>query len=265
MEKTPVMKSISHIFFFCLLILTQVPVSGKNAAAKPASKSVDGAWQILEVSGKPIEISDEFPFLNFDILKKSVNGFSGCNYIHGKFKQNSLKSRLSFYPVASTRMMCPRSQTETAILQMISRVSAYRIQNDTDNLPILTLTDPQGNILLRLKKMLPLDGKWKISKVNENHISDTAEGVFIAFNSSQKKVYGNFGCNAYNASFESDPQKPAVIRIGPGLVTMMSCPDMDLEKAMLELLPTVVSFKKFSDRKAILCDASGKTVIELSR
>lgn len=258
------MKTIPRLILIVFLALSQTLVMGRENRRKTASKSIDGPWQVVEIAGKTVETSENIVFLNFDVLKKQVNGFTGCNYMHGKFKLKALKSELTFQPAAMTRMMCPDSEIENNLIQQIGKVASYGTELTSNNTVHLILFDKQGTELMRLNQMVPLDGKWKIGKVNDIDVNPETD-AFIIFNSAQSRVYGNFGCNNYSASFKPHEKKPALIYIGQGITTMKACPDMQLEKEMLKTLPTVVSFKKFSDRKAILCDASGKTVIELTR
>lgn len=258
------MKTTFKYLLIVALALSQTLVMGRENRRKTASKSIDGPWQVVEIAGKTVETGENIVFLNFDVLKKQVNGFTGCNYMHGKFKLKAMKSVLIFQPAALTRMMCPESETENKLTQQIGKVASYRTELTANNTVHLILLDKEGTELIRLNQMMPLDGKWKIGKVNDSDVNPELE-AFLVFNSAQNRVYGKFGCNNYSASFTPHKKKPALISIGQGITTMMACPDMQVEQEMLKTLPTVVSFKKFSDRKAILCDASGKTVIELTR
>lgn len=258
------MKTTLKYLLIVSLALSQTLVMGRENRRKTAGKSIDGSWQVVEITGQKVETSENIVFLNFDVLKKQVNGFTGCNYMHGKFKLKALKSVLVFEPAALTRMMCPDSETENNLIQQMGKVDSYRTELKANNTTQLVLLDKQGTELIRLSRMVPLDGKWNIGKVNDVDVTPQTN-AFLIFNSTENKVYGNFGCNNYSASFKPHEKKPALISIGQGITTMMACPDMQLEQEMLKALPTVVSFKKFSDRKAILCDASGKTVIELTR
>ena len=246
-----------------LLSLTSPLQAGKKKAV--ITKSVNGCWQICQVKGQNIAAQDNLCFINFDCLSKKMNGFAACNYIHGKFAFKARKKTLEFAPIASTRMSCPEIQTENAILDCLRETRQFAILNsDTSMHPVLNLMDANGKILLGLVKMMPLDGKWKVTKVNDSLVDENKE-VSLFFNSAKKNVHGKLGCNNYSAPLDFDPQKPFQLHIGQGIRTLMMCPDMAIEDALIQALQEVVSFKKFSDRKAILSNAKGKVLIELNR
>lgn len=259
---------ILRLFLLSFLFLsTDARLSPLHAGTKKTSiaKSVDGCWQIRQAKGQTVPALENPCFLNFDCLTKKMNGFAACNYIHGKFNFKARKRILEFGPVASTRMSCPDIRTEDEILSCLRQTRQFDILNsDTSAHPVLNLLDAEGTIMLSLVKMMPLDGKWKVSKVNDSLIDENKD-VFLFFNSAQKKIHGRLGCNTYSATLEFDARKPFLIHVGQGIRTLMLCQDMAVEDALLQSLNEVVSFKKFSDRKAILCNAKGKVLIELTR
>ncbi len=264
------MKSSGHCiipFFFFAILLVSSPLQGfESRNQKLMAKSVEGSWQITNVKGQKLEAKGNLCFLNFDCLKKQMNGFAGCNYIHGKFNFKAKKRQLEFQPLASSRMACPEMQTESEILNSLSEIKTFSIQSGIDpEHPVLKLNTSNGQEVMTLVKMMPIDGKWTVVKINDSLVEGGENEIFLFFNSAQKQVHGKIGCNNYNASLEFSPKKPALVKIGPGITTMMACPDLDLEQSLLKALSEVVSFKKFSDRKAILSNAGGEILIELAR
>ena len=183
-----------------------------------------------------------------------------------KFNFKAKKRQLEFQPLASSRMACPEMQTESEILNSLSEIKTFSIQSGIDpEHPVLKLNTSNGQEVMTLVKMMPIDGKWTVVKINDSLVEGGENEIFLFFNSAQKQVHGKIGCNNYNSSLEFSPKKPALVKIGPGITTMMACPDLDLEQSLLKALSEVVSFKKFSDRKAILSNAGGEILIELAR
>ncbi|MDE5574824.1 MAG: META domain-containing protein [Bacteroidales bacterium] len=255
------MKKIILIPLLLLLSLGNV----FSGSPKRAAGRTDGAWQIVELQGHSVEAGENIPYINLNCLKKAMNGFAGCNYIHGTFRINTVKRHLQFGSVASTRMACPQMQLESKVLELLPLTASYHIESPEEGSDLLVLHAQDGSDLMKLSRMMPLDGKWTVSKVEEVEIPEQENEIFLVFNSSQKMVYGNLGCNSYNASLEYTPQQKSLLKLGTGMTTLRLCEQMELEKQLLQAFQNVVSYKKFSDRKAILCDKSGKVLIELAR
>ena len=228
-------------------------------------RSVEGAWQVVEVQGVRVDAAEDIVYINFNGLKKALSGFAGCNYINGSFRINTVKRSLKMEAVASTRTACPQLDLESDILSLLQKTASYDIESLENEGDLLILFAQDGSILLKLARMMPLDGKWTVVKVNETDLEDEDSEIFLIFNSSLKTVYGNLGCNSYHAPIEYTPQKKSLIKFGAGLTTLRLCQKMEIETQLLQAFQYVVSYKRFSARKAILCDKSGKVLIELSR
>ena len=56
----------------------------------------------------------------------------------------------------------------------------------------------------------------------------------MAFDMKALKVHGNAGCNIFNSTLVLDGGDISAITIAPGAATMMSCPDMEIEDAVLQ-------------------------------
>lgn len=236
--------------------------AGKKKHA--SMKNLDGSWQVHEIQGKAVEADENVAYVNLQCAKKKMNGFAGCNYIHGGFQLNTAKEHLQFGPIASTRMACPQGQTESTVLDMLQKTVSFRIETE-EGQDRLVLFDQDGKTLLKLDKRMPLDGKWQVSKVFDSVVPQEAEEIFLVFNSSRKIAYGYLGCNSYKAEMTCHPQRKSLVRFGSGISTMRMCERMETERLLMEALSRIVSYKKFSDRKAILCNEGGKVLIELAR
>lgn len=110
-----------------------------------------------------------------------------------------------------------------------------------------------------------LDGKWNIVEVNGNKIEK--EGLpTLEFDMNEKKVHGNPGCNLFNSSVTLDDKDVSALTIAPGAMTMMACPDMELEDAVVKAIGEVKAVKAGqTESEMLLVDADGKVLLVLSK
>lgn len=258
------MKKIMYsVVILCLMLL--FPTEILAAGAKKKSKTIDGTWQLVQMQSHQIKTDEHVPYITLSSLKKNMNGYAGCNYVHGRFELNMRKRHLHFAPIASTRMACPNAAVEQEFLELLQKVTAFSIETSSDAKEFLVFYGDKDRILLKLSRRMPLDGKWMVGRVYNMDLEKLGENVFLVFNSAEKQMHGYLGCNSYSASLEYNAQKESLIKIGEGMKTLRMCDSMDVEQKMERALSEIVSYKKFSERKAILCNAGGKVLIELVR
>ncbi len=108
-----------------------------------------------------------------------------------------------------------------------------------------------------------LNGRWNITEVKGEKIV-TEPFPFMEFNMSENRLYGNAGCNIFNTSFSLEKSNPSAIQIANGATTMMACPDMDLEKKILNSMSEVRMVQAGdNDSEMYLIDNEGKIVLRL--
>ena len=110
-----------------------------------------------------------------------------------------------------------------------------------------------------------LEGKWSIVEVKGKKL---AKEILpnIVFDMKDQKVHGNAGCNIFNSTLVLDESDPSSIIINPGAATMMSCPDMETEQAVLQAMGEVKQVKAGqSESEMILADAEGNALLILSK
>lgn len=111
-------------------------------------------------------------------------------------------------------------------------------------------------------EMIP-EGRWKITAVNGEALPDSMETQpFLAFNHAEKRVHGNCGCNIVNSTYTQE--KPGQLKFGGMMTTMMACPDLAIERRILDALEQVVSFTA-TGKSYDLCNKDGKAVIHLEK
>lgn len=110
-----------------------------------------------------------------------------------------------------------------------------------------------------------LEGKWNVIEVKGEKI--LKEGLpYMEFDMSQNKLHGNAGCNMFNTTVTLDDNDVSSITIAPGAATMMACPDMATEDAIMKAMTDVNAVKVgSSESEMLLVDKDGNTLLVLSK
>lgn len=110
-----------------------------------------------------------------------------------------------------------------------------------------------------------LEGKWNVIEVKGEKI--LKEGLpYMEFDMAQNKLHGNVGCNMFNSSFTLDDKDISSITIAPGAATMMACPDMATEDAIMQAMGNVKAVKAgSSESEMVLVDQDGNVLLVLSK
>ena len=110
-----------------------------------------------------------------------------------------------------------------------------------------------------------LEGKWNVIEVKGEKI--LKEGLpYMEFDMAQKKLHGNAGCNMFNTTVALDDNNVSSITIAPGAATMMACPDMATEDAIMKAMGDVNAVKAgSSESEMLLVDKDGNTLLVLSK
>ena len=88
----------------------------------------------------------------------------------------------------------------------------------------------------------------------------------MEFDMKDNKVHGNAGCNIFNSTVVLDDQDISSITINPAATTMMACPDMETEDAILKAMGDVKGVKAGqSENEMLLVDADGNVLMVLSK
>ena len=110
-----------------------------------------------------------------------------------------------------------------------------------------------------------LEGKWNVIEVKGEKI--LKEGLpYMEFDMAQNKLHGNAGCNMFNSSFTLDDKDISAITIAPGAATMMACPAMATEDAIMQAMGNVKAVKAgSSESEMTLIDQDGNVLLVLSK
>ncbi len=232
--------------------------------------SIDGKWNIIEIGGAVIIPSPGqlFPFIDFNVANGKVSGSSGCNRFTGSFDVNSDPGSIDLSKLGSTRMACPDMTLEKNILSAMAKVKKYKRLGEqialcnSSNRPVLILQKRKSSVSTDIST---LDGKWFISEVNGKVLSQGMEKApFVEFDTKEMRIYGNAGCNTMNGRIVTDPVNASVISFSQLISTMMACPDMSVESAVLKALEKVKSYKSEKE-KLVFYDEALSSILVIVR
>lgn len=110
-----------------------------------------------------------------------------------------------------------------------------------------------------------LEGKWNVVEVKGEKI--LKEGLpYMEFDMARNKLHGNAGCNMFNTTITLDANDVSSITIAPGAATMMACPDMATEDAIMKAMGDVKAVKAGnSESEMALVDQDGNVLLVLSK
>lgn len=111
-----------------------------------------------------------------------------------------------------------------------------------------------------------VDGEWNIVEVNGSPLTVKPDGQqpFIGFDIRSGKIYGNSGCNRIMASLDLQA-KPGTVEFKQITGTLMTCPNMEMEKKVLGSLAQVKSYRKTGRNEIALCNSSNRPVVTLKK
>ena len=230
---------------------------------------ISGEWDIVEVRGVAVApiAGQAQPFIGFDTDNGRVSGNAGCNRIAGSFKLEAAPGTIDLSGLGTTRMMCPDMANEKNVLAALAQVKEFKKLGDNQ---IALCGKSLKRPVLVLQKRAPqmsvadLEGRWKIVKAGGEPIPDGMENVpFLEFNTREGRLHGNAGCNVINGGYETDESNAAALSFPNVISTMMACPDMKVEQAVLQALNSVKSFGRLGDGRVGFYDENGSLVLEL--
>lgn len=247
---------------------TTKDIAGNTATqSEEQAKMIAGEWTIIKVGKNTVQITDEMPYVNFDKADGRFYASDGCNIINGSF---TITKEYTLYldNVLSTMRLCPEIEDGSAISAALSGAQPLKVEFekvDSDDVTLMTLINPQGKVLLTLRRsdMNFLNGEWQVVRIGSTSYDNPDINLF--FDLPALKVHGNTGCNFFNGDIYIDPTVGASLNFGRMGVTRMACPDSGTETAMLVALEQVCSARPSAGNTVLLNDASGTTLIVLKR
>lgn len=113
--------------------------------ARQSFEFLNGTWNVSMIDGNKVD-NDKMQLV-FDMAEMKVHGNTGCNVLNGSIVTDMAhEGALSFQNMATTRMMCPDINQETALLVALEAAATVRpVNNNT-----VDLLSTHGNVVLRL-------------------------------------------------------------------------------------------------------------------
>lgn len=236
-----------------------------SKADRPAASFADrlnGEWIIVSASGKPIDVTDDMPYLTFEKSADRFYASNGCNVINGSYKVDG--NRLIFDNVLSTMKMCPDNDYEGYITTALSGAEPVSAKiSELGHETYLTLSNSKGLEMLTARKhnMEFLNGNWQITSAGGKKIESDDATLFIDI--AQLKVHGNTGCNFFNGQIFINPDKSNAIDFSNLVTTRMACPNMEQESAILLALEETAAAIQGSEGRVMLLNSAGKELMTL--
>lgn len=225
------------VSIFSLVLCATLLLSSCDSKPKQLQQAdLEGLWVLKSLNGKAAKeaFSGAIPTLEFNFQDSLVYGTGGCNRYTGAFTYKD--GFLAAPNLASTMMLCTEDNSEPQFLLALSNVN--NIPSIVDG--VLTITH-DGVVVLEFEKGTAqteaqpvavdanaLKGTWTLKSIDGAEAGSLyAEAVpTLTFDFDESRIYGNAGCNNYNAQFSlADTQ----LVVGPVITTRMACPSLEGE------------------------------------
>ncbi|MDR0508154.1 MAG: META domain-containing protein [Dysgonamonadaceae bacterium] len=109
-------------------------VDGESVAKNEllnAGKDVAGKyWKLVEIFGNTSITNPKEAYITFSVTDNKVFGNNGCNSFHGTYEIGA-DNKLKFSGIASTRMFCMNTSTESEMSKTFSSTDNYEVSADT--------------------------------------------------------------------------------------------------------------------------------------
>ncbi|MCH5214813.1 MAG: META domain-containing protein [Muribaculaceae bacterium] len=225
---------------------------------------IKGDWAVEEVMGKKA-IGETAPYFKFSQEDGRMYGNNGCNVLNASYKYNPADSTLSFSNMAVTMMYCQKEGiTDYLINQAVNDTRYYNLQEATDGYELILLNEDHKPVMTLTHQNLDfLNGTWKVVAIGDEQVH--IDKMKLVFDIDEGKVHGNTGCNVLNGRLETDMDTPNTFSFEAIAVTMMMCPQMEYQTAMLVALEEACRAKPLKANMVQLLDSDGDPVITLER
>ena len=196
---------------------------------------LEGYWVLKTLNGKDAKslFKGALPTLEFHFGDSaSISGTGGCNRYSGAFTYQ--KGIFSAPNLAVTKMLCTEENQEPEfLLALTNKENGLSIENGVLKFTFsgtVTLEFEKGTVAEEDKPVKPseqtLQGDWVLKTIDGVDAKTRFKNAAptISFNFGEKKIFGNDGCNNYNAAFNLEGLN---LVVGPILSTRMACEDME--------------------------------------
>jgi heat shock protein HslJ len=214
--------------------------AGSRAPADPL-RGVTFLSDEVTVAGKPHALVDQTRVsLDFTDDGRLIAS-AGCNTISGPVSTE--RGRLAVDELASTEMGCDKSRQaqDEWLAGVLGERPAWRLDG-----PELTVRAGDTTLVLTDREVAEPDlslvaTRWTVDTLlNGQTASSVPAGETATLVFDDKKVRIDAGCNGGSADYTMTGDQ---IRFGRATMTLMACPDSDLEAAVLDVVRDTVTFE----------------------
>lgn len=225
--------------------------------------SLGGEWLFMTVAGKTVEADDERPML---VVEESTGRFyatNGCNVFNGDVILPA-PGKLRFDNVLASLNLCDEQPWTSAITALWDKVAAMAMKQ-TQTASLLELKNADGVTIATLKRhsLDAVNGLWEVISINGKKIESERPSIVIDI--PERSIHGKTGCNIFNGTIFLDPTKKNSLQFQDMNVTKMSCPNEDVERALLVGLENVEQVTLNADGTVSLTDNAGKRQMVLKQ
>lgn len=232
--------------------------------AEFAKGVVKGDWAIERVYDREA-VGATPPYLKFSASDGRIYGNNGCNTVNGDYVYNPADSTLTFDHVAVTMMLCHEEGiTDFYINRALSETRKYSLHETDDGYTMRLYNERGEDIMLLTHQNLDfLNGTWKVTAIDGEDVN--VDKMKLVFDVDEHKVHGNTGCNVLNGRLETDMDEPNTFSFEAIGVTMMMCPTIEYQTAMLVALEDACRAKPIDKNRVQLLNQEGQPVMTLQR
>ncbi|MDW8299934.1 MAG: META domain-containing protein [Anaerolineae bacterium] len=239
-----------------ILVLAMLPVH--SYAADP-NRLIGTQWKLLRYGAEnapTVPVGEQAITLNFGA--DSIGGSGGCNTYGGSYRADG--TAISFSNIFSTLIACePEEITkqEQAYFRALRKATQFRF---ADGLLIIRYGADETLVFTRLLNFA--DSTWQLVAIEtpDGQVS-LAENVTINLELTAESATGSSGCNTYRAvpTYREDS-----ISFRQITSTRMACAEMimALERAYLDALSTVQSYRVVNGQLVLLYGTTGRLILD---
>lgn len=258
---------ISIVSSVCLMF---VLASCKSSKELVSLAIINGEWNIVEINGAAVVPASgkEYPTIGFDTSTGKIYGNSGCNRMMGSFDPAAKPGTIDLSNMATTKMFCPDMTIEQNVLNVLKNVKGYRKLNNGKLALTNALNRPIAILGNKLDQsvLAALEGEWKIIEIKGEAIPQNMEKKpFLSFDTAKRSIHGNAGCNMINGGFTTNEKTERSIAFPAVAATMMACPDMTIERKVMDALNEVNTYNVLTNKSAGLYNQDGDIALLLTR
>lgn len=241
--------------------------------------NLQGEWTLYS-KFNTIITEDERPFIifekdNLEELKADKNiapsnkfyANDGCNTINADFVINQENTLITFTNALKTQRYCTAEDApyEYDINGAFSRAKKHTITMNGNEI-FLNFIDEHGVTMLTFSKINLnfLDGIWKITKINGDGSKCKHKEYTITIDIYERNVFANLPCNTVNGKILIDVNDKNSITFLDLAATRATCKEIATEQEILLALESTTNYELDGDKKVILSDKNGKSLLELS-